>query len=241
MSPVLEERMLAAIGDATTCPHGHPIVEGVREHGVLLADVEPGADGHRPALRERGRGAPALPEGHRAAPGARRQARELGRRRGRRRLRRRAPRGLAQRRRDRLGPRRSGAGAASAAARAARALQRPLRPLTPARRSRSAAAAPSSRRSGAGGGRAPGPAGASWNSRRRHVRLVLADRGGERREAPLGQVALAHRIELPGCLRSSEPGSSRHLLVSDLLSPALRNASQRRDLAVTSLGERPSA
>ena len=43
MSPVLEERMLAAIGDATTCPHGHPIVEGVREHGVLLADCEHGA------------------------------------------------------------------------------------------------------------------------------------------------------------------------------------------------------
>jgi DtxR family Mn-dependent transcriptional regulator len=44
MSPVLEERMRAAIGDATTCPHGHPIVEGAREQGVLLADVEPGAD-----------------------------------------------------------------------------------------------------------------------------------------------------------------------------------------------------
>jgi DtxR family Mn-dependent transcriptional regulator len=44
MSPVLEERMLAAIGDATTCPHGHPIVEGAREEGVLLADVESGAD-----------------------------------------------------------------------------------------------------------------------------------------------------------------------------------------------------
>jgi DtxR family Mn-dependent transcriptional regulator len=43
MSPVLEERMLAAIGDAKTCPHGHPIVEGAREEGVLLADVEPGA------------------------------------------------------------------------------------------------------------------------------------------------------------------------------------------------------
>jgi DtxR family Mn-dependent transcriptional regulator len=43
MSPVLEERMLAAIGDATTCPHGHPIVEGVREQGVPLADVEEGA------------------------------------------------------------------------------------------------------------------------------------------------------------------------------------------------------
>jgi len=44
MSPVLEERMRAAIGDATTCPHGHPIVEGIRERGSLLADVEVGAD-----------------------------------------------------------------------------------------------------------------------------------------------------------------------------------------------------
>src|SRR5258705_2261025 len=43
MSPLLEERMLAAIGDAQTCPHGHPIVEGAREQGALLADVEPGA------------------------------------------------------------------------------------------------------------------------------------------------------------------------------------------------------
>src|ERR671919_686936 len=46
MSPVLEERMLAAIGDAKTCPHGHPLVEGVREQGALLADVEPGAKVH---------------------------------------------------------------------------------------------------------------------------------------------------------------------------------------------------
>jgi len=44
MSPVLEERMRAAIGDATTCPHGHPIVEGIRERGSLLADCEVGAD-----------------------------------------------------------------------------------------------------------------------------------------------------------------------------------------------------
>jgi len=43
MSPTLEDRMLAAIGDATTCPHGHPIVEGVREHGALLADCTVGA------------------------------------------------------------------------------------------------------------------------------------------------------------------------------------------------------
>ena len=43
MSPVLEERMLAAIGDATTCPHGHPIEGGTRHQGVPLADVEVGA------------------------------------------------------------------------------------------------------------------------------------------------------------------------------------------------------
>jgi DtxR family Mn-dependent transcriptional regulator len=43
MSPVLEERMRAAIGDATTCPHGHPFVEGPREPGVPLGDVEEGA------------------------------------------------------------------------------------------------------------------------------------------------------------------------------------------------------
>jgi len=46
MSPVLEEKMRLAIGNATTCPHGHPIVEGVRETGSLLADVEVGADVH---------------------------------------------------------------------------------------------------------------------------------------------------------------------------------------------------
>jgi len=43
MSPMVEERMLRAIGDAKTCPHGHPIFEGEREHGVPLADVEEGA------------------------------------------------------------------------------------------------------------------------------------------------------------------------------------------------------
>src|SRR5437660_5447393 len=43
MSPVLEERMLAAIGDAKTCPHGHPIEAGARIEGAPLADVQPGA------------------------------------------------------------------------------------------------------------------------------------------------------------------------------------------------------
>ena len=35
--------MLAAIGDAKTCPHGHPIRVGTRIDGVPLADVEEGA------------------------------------------------------------------------------------------------------------------------------------------------------------------------------------------------------
>jgi len=43
MSPVLEERMRAAIGSAKTCPHGHPIRAGTRVEGVPLADVEVGA------------------------------------------------------------------------------------------------------------------------------------------------------------------------------------------------------
>jgi len=43
MSPVLEERMLAAIGNAKTCPHGHPIEVGSRIEGVPLADVAEGA------------------------------------------------------------------------------------------------------------------------------------------------------------------------------------------------------
>ncbi|HEY6693001.1 MAG TPA: metal-dependent transcriptional regulator [Solirubrobacteraceae bacterium] len=43
MSPKLEQRMLAAIGDAKTCPHGHPISPGDRIQGVPLADVEAGA------------------------------------------------------------------------------------------------------------------------------------------------------------------------------------------------------
>jgi DtxR family Mn-dependent transcriptional regulator len=43
MSPVVEQRMLDAIGDAKTCPHGHPILTGRREPAVPLADVEEGA------------------------------------------------------------------------------------------------------------------------------------------------------------------------------------------------------
>jgi DtxR family Mn-dependent transcriptional regulator len=42
-SPVFEQWMVSAIGDAKTCPHGHPIDPGNREPGVPLADVEEGA------------------------------------------------------------------------------------------------------------------------------------------------------------------------------------------------------
>jgi DtxR family Mn-dependent transcriptional regulator len=43
MSPTVEERMLKAIGNAQTCPHGHPIFPDKRIEGVPLADVEIGA------------------------------------------------------------------------------------------------------------------------------------------------------------------------------------------------------
>jgi DtxR family Mn-dependent transcriptional regulator len=43
MSPRFEAYMRAAIGDAKTCPHGHPIEVGTRIEGVPLADVQVGA------------------------------------------------------------------------------------------------------------------------------------------------------------------------------------------------------
>jgi DtxR family transcriptional regulator, iron-dependent repressor len=44
MSPAFEEWMIRSVGDAKTCPHGHPIEPGKRIPGVPLADVEVGAD-----------------------------------------------------------------------------------------------------------------------------------------------------------------------------------------------------
>ena len=43
MSPRFEAYMLRAIGDAKTCPHGHPIEPGTRIASVPLADCEVGA------------------------------------------------------------------------------------------------------------------------------------------------------------------------------------------------------
>jgi DtxR family Mn-dependent transcriptional regulator len=43
MTPRFEAYVRAAVGDAATCPHGHPIRVGERIDGVPLADCAPGA------------------------------------------------------------------------------------------------------------------------------------------------------------------------------------------------------
>jgi DtxR family Mn-dependent transcriptional regulator len=44
MSPAFEKWMMSTVGDAETCPHGHPITPGRRVPGVPLADCEVGAE-----------------------------------------------------------------------------------------------------------------------------------------------------------------------------------------------------
>jgi len=44
MTPRFEAYVRAAVGDAATCPHGHPIRVGERIEGVPLADCEVGAE-----------------------------------------------------------------------------------------------------------------------------------------------------------------------------------------------------
>jgi DtxR family Mn-dependent transcriptional regulator len=43
MTPRFEAYVRSSVGDAKTCPHGHPIQVGKRIDGVPLADCEPGA------------------------------------------------------------------------------------------------------------------------------------------------------------------------------------------------------
>jgi DtxR family transcriptional regulator, iron-dependent repressor len=43
MTPRFEAYVRASVGDAKTCPHGHPIRVGERIDGVPLADCQPGA------------------------------------------------------------------------------------------------------------------------------------------------------------------------------------------------------
>src|ERR687888_2135381 len=44
MSPPFEKWMISTVGNAKTCPHGHPIEPGNRIPGVPLADVQVGAE-----------------------------------------------------------------------------------------------------------------------------------------------------------------------------------------------------
>src|SRR6201996_6476854 len=44
MTPRFEAYVRSAVGDARTCPHGHPIAVGSRIDGVPLADCRPGAE-----------------------------------------------------------------------------------------------------------------------------------------------------------------------------------------------------
>ena len=129
MSPVLEERMRAAIGDATTCPHGHPIVEGAREQGSLLADVEIGAEVRVLRFENEAEDLLHYLKDAGLSPGL--EGKVAGLRRGRRddRLRRGLPPDQPQRRRDGLGPRRSRTAAARGDPRAARPLLGSIRPL----------------------------------------------------------------------------------------------------------------
>ena len=129
MSPVLEARMLAAIGDAKTCPHGHPIQPARASPASRSATSRSARACRSCASRTRPRTCCYLPRrGHRARQEG--HGRELGRRGGDRRLRRR------HRDADRLGRRdgrRAGrpvAAAAHRAARAARARPRALRALS---------------------------------------------------------------------------------------------------------------
>ena len=131
MSPVLEERMRAAIGDAKTCPHGHPIIAGARLAGVPLADVEVGASLRILRFENEAEDLLHYLKASGIEPGlegvlAERDGQQ-GRRRGRRR---RAPCRHAERRRDCLGDRRALATTSHGPARAARA-RTALRPLAP--------------------------------------------------------------------------------------------------------------
>jgi DtxR family Mn-dependent transcriptional regulator len=44
MTPRFEAYVRSSVGDARTCPHGHPIRVGERIDGVPLADCRPGAE-----------------------------------------------------------------------------------------------------------------------------------------------------------------------------------------------------
>ncbi len=130
MSPNLEARMMAAIGDAKTCPHGHPIMPGTRIEGVPLGDTEEGAKITVLRFENEAEDLLHLFKREGLEPG-RSGVVAAGRRRAPdRRLRRRDRDAHPVGRRDDLGARRSLAAAADRAARAARDRHGALRPLS---------------------------------------------------------------------------------------------------------------
>ena len=130
MTPRFEAYVRATVGDAKTCPHGHPIRVGERIDGVPLADCELGAKvtilrleneaedllhylkdaGIEPGLK----GEIASNDGENVSVGSRRPDRDRD----------------LERRRDRVGDRRPLAAAADRASRAAGARARALRALS---------------------------------------------------------------------------------------------------------------
>ena len=129
MSPVLEARMLAAIGDAKTCPHGHPIEPGTRIEGVPLGDCETGAKITVLRFENEAEDLLHLFKGEGLEPGREGKVVDGRRRAHDGRLRRRDGDADALGGRDGLRARRPVAAAAHRAARAARARQGALRTL----------------------------------------------------------------------------------------------------------------
>ena len=132
MTPRFEAYVRAAVGDATTCPHGHPIKVGERIDGVPLADCEVGAKVTILRLENEAEDLLHYLKSPAVEPGPTGTITANDGETGRARPRRTRPAGHLQRRRDRLGARRPLAAAAHRAARAARARPRALRPLTTA-------------------------------------------------------------------------------------------------------------
>ena len=130
MTPRFEAYVRAAVGEASTCPHGHPIKVGERIDGVPLADCALGAK--VTILRLENEAEDLLhylkQRRDRAGPAGRGRGQ---RRRARDRHRRRAPRHRYNERcRNRLGAGRSLTAPADRVARAARARARALRALS---------------------------------------------------------------------------------------------------------------
>ena len=107
MSPVLEERMMAAIGTANDLPPRPPDRRGCPRGGRPAGRRRGGRLRPHTPLRERGRGAAPLPQALRPEPGPRGHRRDLRLRRRHGSLRRWQPPRDPQRRRDGLGSRRS--------------------------------------------------------------------------------------------------------------------------------------